>query len=1072
MCLQFLHEQANQQEYFALRGVFLEDDKTFLQTIKLEISKNIKLTPYERLVFHKILSETRSPIGKDILLKELKKGPQIRYSAIAALVFYKDKDVLTVLLPYLLDNITDNEKIFILRLASEIANEEHLQSIMSFITDSKDTVPSHIIELAFHALKDAPGKNQSVITFLNNIITNDDNTLIRQYAIIALSSFTEIAIFDKLSKDQDDNIIYSVLCALDNVASHLTEISSKRVQEEDKIYTYLPENEEKEVLDIRVLLSRMTNFFDSYSPETKTAFISAMITCNHREYLIYVMKTLTSRDSNLITMVLYCLYKNITKLHDPDKLFRNLIALSLEDQRFNSLVVDTIVKYFSTIPDTTRFHLFQEKIYSYFVVTLETYFETYRKEFMISGVLENQYPESFQKIRKFILEHFSPELKKSIVLFLSQEDDSTLPHILEDMSRWIKHLNDDDKENLSLLMQILLDKDPKSRAISSSRLDDLNFEKLYLRNRILRLCRIISALGITEASSILVNIYNYVKKYFDKEIYDVVVTTLAHLNYSYMLGEIEIMINTGDEHEQMSAMKLISLFTEQRSLNILFEIIKQNIKKTSFIVLEALATLIQREIEGNITASQLLKAVLENSNDNEIRRLAILGLGKCGFENDIEFLNSLFHQMQNNEPKEYVIRALADILSQNKQINVRLITKYFQEYLKDPSIRVRIYSCLMLADLGNKDALRSLRDMLVIKNKNIQREILCISSTIKSLGHSYFLLSLIKQEYGIMWDLIPPIISMSEIDLKDIESFIVNVFRKFEAPDIELISTKPSDIKEVDLTEFSLSDKCLLQIRIIGASTEEHRKLPQLINDNIFINSIITSQLFESGGEIVHITNDAIIAYYDDPIQAVNSSIAIIANINHYNMFKAHINRVHVELNLSMLSLSMYNDEVLIIPYHAKSTSQELPIRDSIIINGPLLKFLDNKYVTYKIPHIITPGGSIIVSYFELHNSINFPIIVQTTMKHIIDEDKKRIALQQQREEEMKRLKRASRSVSSAAIARELEEIGRKMHMQFEEIDYYMQHKSNDRELLKNVKKMLKNAEELYKVEISRIIIE
>ena len=72
----------------------------------------------------------------------------------------------------------------------------------------------------------------------------------------------------------------------------------------------------------------------------------------------------------------------------------------------------------------------------------------------------------------------------------------------------------------SLLMEVLLDKDRKSRENSASRLEDLNFEKLYLRNRIVRLCRIIGMLRIDEAASVLVNIYNYLKKYPDTDILD------------------------------------------------------------------------------------------------------------------------------------------------------------------------------------------------------------------------------------------------------------------------------------------------------------------------------------------------------------------------------------------------------------------------------------------------------------------------------------------------------------------------------------------------------------------------
>ena len=49
-----------------------------LQTLKLEISKNIKLLPYERIAFHKIFRIVKAENGMQILLKELNSIPLAR----------------------------------------------------------------------------------------------------------------------------------------------------------------------------------------------------------------------------------------------------------------------------------------------------------------------------------------------------------------------------------------------------------------------------------------------------------------------------------------------------------------------------------------------------------------------------------------------------------------------------------------------------------------------------------------------------------------------------------------------------------------------------------------------------------------------------------------------------------------------------------------------------------------------------------------------------------------------------------------------------------------------------------
>ena len=46
------------------------------------------------------------------------------------------------------------------------------------------------------------------------------------------------------------------------------------------------------------------------------------------------------------------------------------------------------------------------------------------------------------------------------------------------------------------------------------------------------------------------------------------------------------------------------------------------------------------------------------------------------------------------------------------------------------------------------------------------------------------------------------------------------------------------------------------------------------------------------------------------------------------------------------------------------------------------------------------------------------------------------------------------------------------MQNELDEIDRYVQKRSTDRELIKNVRKMLTNVHNLYKVEISRLIVD
>ena len=110
------------------------------------------------------------------------------------------------------------------------------------------------------------------------------------------------------------------------------------------------------------------------------------------------------------------------------------------------------------------------------------------------------------------------------------------------------------------------------------------------------------------------------------------------LNYSYMLGELELFLTSGDDLEQRKGVKLLSQFSDQRSLNILLDYLKDRVDQSSDITISILNILMTRDISANMTANQVLKMVIESSKEPEIKRLAILCLGRCRNDADIDYL--------------------------------------------------------------------------------------------------------------------------------------------------------------------------------------------------------------------------------------------------------------------------------------------------------------------------------------------------------------------------------------------------------------------------------------------------
>ncbi|MFH0975284.1 MAG: hypothetical protein V1874_05815 [Spirochaetota bacterium] len=1052
-----------------------------LQTLKLEISKNFTLLPYERIAFHKILGLVKSETGMQILLKEMNLNPLVRESAIMNLKDINNKEVQTAFALLLKKKITDIEKIYIFENFEHFGTPEIIPIVIEFIEENKvNEDQMAVLSKAFSVLKAVGGGSDTVKDYLYSIASNKDSTnSLRSLAVIALSAFKDIVIpggkdnkafLEEILKENSEELI----CAGYNSISILNDDITNKIRQdksdEEDIFTYSPEKDDRAILDIRVLIGKMTSKFDTYSDKNKIAIINAMISSNHRELLIYLMKALNSSNTVLMDMTLDLLLANTQKLHDPDKLFRNLISLSIDSPRGGRTIVAIFEKYFNNLKETRRNMLFKDKLFNYMIVTLETYFETYRKDFMVAEVVEKNFPENVQKIRRFILNKFPPEYKKKIFNFLKSNDSSILKNILTEIGGYIPYINESEKDELECFLEMLYEKEIRSREIYASRIDDIIFEKRYLKDRIIRICEIIGKLKIENGASPLVIIYNYVKKYTDKEILDAASYTLSMLNYSYMLGELEVLLSAGDESEQQKAVQYLSLYSDQRSLNIILDYLKQHADSSSDVIVNLLNTLLKQNLFGNVAAGSALKEIIEKNQNIEIKRLAILCLGKCAREADIQYLDGLFNSFKDNPPKEAIIMSVEHIMNHALNINKRPIIQILSEYIKDPGIKVRILSCYLLTKMGNKNALKSIMDMMTIKNKKIQREIISIFENLKSIDFAYFLISLLKDEYAISADIISLLSLLPKEELSEIDHFITNIFKKHEfigAKETADVTTQP--------VNGLIEDKCfILNIEINNfieqintLSIIEMKMLQQQIND------IVIPEISGAGGTVTHILHGKIMAYYRDPLIACKTALSIHDNFIKFNSTRLAADRFKIFIQILSENIKIINDEVINLDESEIRHLNSMPVYNRIITDENTKSLIDKEYNIQPIPDMEFIQCTINNRFQEIIGPVNFinlSALILNKLSKEIDERKKR-ELELEAESKQKQSMQ-NKSPEAIAYAQAMDDLGRILKDDLNNVNKYIQKRSTDRELLTNVSKMLSNVYKRFFVEKSKIFSE
>ncbi|MDR3236970.1 MAG: hypothetical protein LBT84_00540, partial [Spirochaetia bacterium] len=847
----------------------------FLQSIKLEIGHKSSLSPYERIALHKVLGILKSNAAFDTLKNELEKEDIIRESAISILSSFPQAS--GELKKYLPLKISDGEKMMILENLLNNGTAQDIPAVIDFINTLDQENPTRTLaEKAFRVLRTIGTENSEVLEYLT--AKADDaasHEFIRLQAILSLSHFSAVKKFEEIIRNNSNN----ALCLQAYRAIYImnARLVESKTRNKDDIFSYSEtmSADDDPLIGVRILLGKMAEHFESYSVDIKIAYICSMMSSNHREYNIYIMKALSSKNSWLVTGTLYGILRNIEYLNDPDKLFRNLLHVSIESPMDNDIIIDIFSKFFTAAEDDRKFNILKDRIYGYITIILQNDFETYRKEYLFKNVIEDGYSEKFQLFRKFVLEKMTPELKEKTIEFL--KSDSLDNSLIDELAQHIKFVEKDEMQLVFSLVETIFEPNEALRKNSAAQIEDIDYERRYLKNRIIRLCRIIGKLKIDGAASHIVNSYNYLKKYHDSELTAVMEETLAGLNYSYLLGEIEILLFTGARQDQEKGLRLLAYFNEQRSINVLFEYIKTNVSNKDPLVVTAIKILLSYDLWNNISANEILKTIIESNGDEEIRSLAILGIGRCGFETEINYLNNLFFSTKSRDEKDAIVRAISRIARLSGEIPLNKLKDYFQEYLKDQGINVRIYSNLCLFLLGDSEAAKSIRDMLIIKNKSVQRKIISIVASLRSLEFSFFLVSLLSVEYGISNDIVEALRLLPEDDMREIDSFIVNLFKKYEITPLE--KEKKLALPPLIIDNLITEKISILQADIYSEELSYRNdvnsitSLADAIEINLRITSFVLRAVEKYGGGISLFTDNRIIAFFKEPLSAVRASI-------------------------------------------------------------------------------------------------------------------------------------------------------------------------------------------------------
>lgn len=1028
-------------------------ERDILQSVKLEFAKNLKFTPYVRMWLHHIIGISNTDTARSILRADLQAEPAIRFSALRTIAQNAVPGFTDTFHELLQQSVTPEEIAEICFYLRTHGNEQTTRLLKGYILDNY-TNPEKtdaVIE-CLETARTIPHAHTELPAAVRQILKDENaHQSIRSYAMRALSIYNGIN--EPGSFPVSDEFLSETF---DAIAFASRQSINQRSQNNENPP---PHGDDNFIIEQRVYLSKLLSRFESFSTHAKISCINALILSKHRETNAYITKMLAGDNEKEKEQLLLLLQHTIHILREPEPFIRSLISLGTVSSHHNALIADIVTAFLNKLPLDRAHAPLKDKIFNYLTISLDSFFELYRKKFMISEVEENNFPDAVRHVRNFILARLSPELLNRIVHYLRYSTKEDIHKIIPLISGHIQTVDSEPSDAFSLFIDLLYDSDPKSREITASRLESIDFEKRMLRERIVRLCSIIARVHIQSASGILVKIYNYLKKYPDEILYDSCIRTLSIMQYPYMFGELELMLISGKQAEQLVSVRYLGYYNNHQAAAVFFELLKNAGSLDKEVMTAALQLAASAEtwlLTGN---SEILLNIFESHDDIDIKRHAIACLGKCAGLKELEWLISLFGLSVDAQIKEAILLSMLSIIVRHKDFNRRALIQFSLDCLKESGIRLRMYACVLLLQCSYKEVGNHLREMLVIKNRDIQAELLYIIQNYSLPEFSYFLLLLLQEEYALGYEIISFLRNSPADILDEIAAIIGTIYRKngidISSPSAVSALPKPG-LTAVTSSYYTAS---------FSIDTAHYIYTPYGI-----ISSLKTLQMLIADAckkytiPLYALLPHSVIAYSKNAESMARMLLDAKHAIDRYNLtasipFKA-------VMQCCRATAVDFTHDVLII---TNNRYQHDTLHSYIIIDESLYASIHNEFFCSPMPHILASPYH--VPIYHLVSMKNAQSRAQKALDEIILRDKIKKDNDQQLLEELKRKKIQMQSQGSADYLATLERVNAILRNEINDINKYIQKRSTDRELNAHVSKMLETLQKKIFLEISNFIM-
>lgn len=248
-------------------------------------------------------------------------------------------------------------------------------------------------------------------------------------------------------------------------------------------------------------------------------------------------------------------------------------------------------------------------------------------------------------------------------------------------------------------------------------------------------------------------------------------------------------------------------------------------------------------------------------------------------------------------------------------------------------------------------------------------------------------------------------------------------------------------------------------------------KLVNLIINNKILNKAILSEIEKHRGYVSKVTDGNIVSVFTDPVDAASAALRIHEATLRFNAMRLLEKRIKLSIKTITAMVKIMGDEIVFLPEYIKGLMSRLPVVNRVIVDSASLKLIEHNFHIEPFPEIIFTGPESSDGYFELISPINSFPLLEGILNDTGRRERERIDAQKKLEEDSRKRRQDSGKNNAVEYIKVMDDVGKIIKHELDEMIKYVQKRSTDRELISNVEKRVSNINKIYLTETTRIIM-